>query len=191
MLSRFVLIVAVCILAGCEKVDFNKSGNKDKEPPTVDLSDTLSVSQALYLAENGTDEDLSSIDAVGIKGYIVGAIPGLVLTYAVFRPPYNTNSNILIADDKNETDPKKCMPVRLVKDTDFRKTLNLEDNPTNKGRLILLSGTVKSYFRTYGIYDLQSYVWCDGASGGETEPDDIHGGNPYLVFDPELVEGGR
>lgn len=191
MLSRFVLIVAVCILASCEKADFSKSGNKDEKPPAVDLSDTLNVAQTLFLAENGIDEDLASVNAAGIKGYIVGAIPGLALTYAVFRPPYNTNSNILIADDKNETDPNKCMPVRLVKDTDFRNILNLEDNPANKGRLVLLSGTVKSYFDTYGIYNLQSYAWCDAAEGGEADNDNSSDGNPYLVFNPELVEGGR
>ena len=82
------------------------------------------------------------------------------------------------------------MPVRLVKDTPFRAELNLEDNPANKGRLILVSGTIKSYFRTYGVYDLQDYTWCDEEQE-ETKPDYDNGDNPYLDFDSELVQGGR
>lgn len=194
MCRKFLLIsfiFSLLFFVGCEKVDFNETeGEPETDLPEEELSDTLSVAQALYLAEYGSDEDLSAINAVGIIGYIVGAIPGTSLSNAVFGPPYNSNSNILIADDISETQPERCMPVRLVKDTPFRAELNLEDNPANKGRLILVSGTIKSYFRTYGVYDLQDYAWCDGEQE-DTKPDYDNGDNPYLDFDSELVQGGR
>ena len=71
------MIFSLLFFVGCEKVDFNETeGEPETDLPEEELSDTLSVAQALYLAEYGSDEDLSAINAVGIIGYIVGAIPG-------------------------------------------------------------------------------------------------------------------
>ena len=145
MYRKFLLIsfiFSLLFFVGCEKVDFNETeGEPETDLPEEELSDTLSVAQALYLAEYGSDEDLSAINAVGIIGYIVGAIPGTSLSNAVFGPTYNSNSNILIADDISETQPERCMPVRLVKDTPFRAELKLVDYASKNGRLILVSGT--------------------------------------------------
>ena len=87
MCRKFLLIsfiFSLLFFVGCEKVDFNETeGEPETDLPEEELSDTLSVAQALYLAEYGSDEDLSAINAVGIIGYIVGAIPGTSLSNAV------------------------------------------------------------------------------------------------------------
>lgn len=194
-LFALAFLPGLFLLAGCGKADFSQEEDgpvPDPPPPEEEeMQDTLTVAQALYLAEYGTEEEQNEvINAVGIKGYIVGAIPGTSLSNARFSPPYNSNSNIIIADDKDELQPEKCMPVKLVKGTVFRDELNLEDNPANKGRAILVSGTVDYYFRTYGVTELDGYAWCDTGGGGSAPGGNIVEG-PRFDFGSELVEGGR
>lgn len=186
----FVCACGLCLFVGCEKADL-KPTEATKEDVTTNVSDTetadtLSVAEALYWAERCTAEELSTKMGAGVCGYIVGAIPGLMLSYAVFRPPFGTRTNLLIADDKNETDPSECLPVRLEKDTSFRTLLNLEDSPENAGRRILLKGTISNYFRTFGVYKLKEFAWCDDETSSADSSDISH-----FTFDVEITKSRK
>ena len=89
-----------------------------------------------------------------VVGYIVGACDG-TMKNALFTideiRAAGVNTNLLIADSKDERDASRCMPVELKKGTDVREEANLVDNPEALGRRIGLLGLVKTYFKVVGL----------------------------------------
>ena len=96
-----------------------------------------------------------------VKGYIVGAVDGISWADdANFEGPFVTKSNIIIADSPDETRLDFCMPVQLPTGA-IRDALNLSNNPSNKGKEVLLYGDLTSYFGQSGLKNLSGY-WLDG-----------------------------
>lgn len=128
----------------------------------------------------GTEEkpyDVISAIAAGdktgvyVKGFIVGYAYSNQETKQTewnFKAEGAQASNMLIAATADETDYTKCMPVNLVSGFDFRKALNLLDNPGNLGKEVLLYGNFTKYFSVQGVKDL-SYAVFEGKEIG-TKP---------------------
>lgn len=94
---------------------------------------------------------LGSADQAWVRGYIVGFVDGRVYAEGCkFSAPATVNTNILIAQTANETDPAKCMPVQLP-NGDMRTKLNLQDNANLLGQSVLLYGQLTAYFSVPGI----------------------------------------
>lgn len=95
--------------------------------------------------------------AVWVLGIIVGNIDGegkTIATESLFNPPFVLVSNILISDNPTTTDYRECMPLQLPFDTEVRSLLNLNANPTNKGRGILIKCDLTTYFGVRGIKNI-------------------------------------
>ena len=60
-------------------------------------------------------------------------------------------SNILIADNANEKDVAKCIPVQLTANTKHRTSLNLKDNAGIIGKEVVLGGYIQAYFGVNGL----------------------------------------
>ena len=89
-------------------------------------------------------------DYVWIKAYIVGTEKsGLSLYGAV-------ETNLLIADNKEESDINKTMPAELP-DNKVRVNLNLKDNPDMYKAKVLLYGTLEEYFKVPGLKKTKDY----------------------------------
>lgn len=123
--------------------------------------------------------DVTSAIAAGdktgvyVKGYIVGYAYSNQETKQTewnFKAEGAQASNLLIAASATETDNTKCMPVNLASGSDFRKALNLLDNPGNLGKEVLLYGNFTKYFSQQGVKEL-SYAVFDGKEIG-TKPGD-------------------
>ncbi|SHF00249.1 DUF6359 domain-containing protein [Dysgonomonas macrotermitis] len=106
---------------------------------------------------------------VWVKGYIVGAVPAAVLNEAEFTAPFTSQSNLLIAASADETDPTKCFPIQLVYNTDPRN-INLNQNPDNKGKEVLLRGNLTTYFGVAAMKETSEYVLEGGSTTPEPEP---------------------
>lgn len=186
-----VILAAVLMLAaGCEKADFNEPKKTDKADTTAvnPAGLIVSVSELMHRVDI-LDEDTTALDSIeAVRGYIVGVVDGLSMRYADFEPPFSVQSNLLIADDPMEYQINLCIPVQLPAGTKYRRDLNLEDNPENFGRCIILEGEVTSYFSVVGLKGLTGYRWDDG-SKGETEngKDSL----PKISDDSQLIHGGR
>lgn len=194
-----VIFLAAVMLAACEKAGrYNPEKPNPISPDTpvdtfvVDTSDGkkntyISVAQALrygsYMAEGDGSEVLT---ADGIVGYIVGDVKGISLSSAELAPPFNSESNILIADNPIESNVENCMPVQLKTGSSFREELNLKAHPENYGRKIVIMGTITNYFKTYGIRSLVKYIWW--IDEGIQEPEDRL---PAVSATPQLIRGGR
>lgn len=74
--------------------------------------------------------------------------------------PFYTNTNIIIADDVNETDLNKCMPVQLPAG-DIRQILNLVDNDSLLEKKVKLQGSFEKYYSIPGLKTVTGY-WING-----------------------------
>ena len=134
---------------------------------------------------SGTKEDPFNVAAAvtgsgnaWVKAYIVGWIEGQNLAEgAHFNGNSTVASNLLIADSPDETDVANCMPVQLLGGSDARSALNLQDNPGNYKKEVMLYGSLEKYFGAQGIKSVSDYV-IDG-QGGETPSGDVLFSEPF------------
>lgn len=130
---------------------FNFNGTPVPEPPVQENSkeNPYSIEEAkMHLGETN----------VWVQGYIVGVVNGQSLeSNAEFVPPFNTQSNILLAEISTETNPSNTIPVQLLSNTTPRYELNLKDNPSNLGKLLLLKCNLESYYNTTGIKNISEF----------------------------------
>lgn len=198
--SRFVaaLLLAAAMAAACEKAAQRQPGKTTPSLPenhadTI-ATDTagsgkayISVAQAFVYGDRMAEGDGSEVlTADGIVGYIVGDVNGISLGSAELAPPFNSESNILIADNPIEGDVGNCMPVQLKAGTDFRAELNLKAHPENYGRKLVVMGTITNYFKTYGVCSLTGYEWL-AEETQNNQADRL----PVISATPQLIRGGR
>lgn len=132
------------------------TAGEDNKPDTGDSSKENPYTVAQAIANNSGN--------AWVKGYIVGWIDGQVLAEgARFNSSATVKTNLLIADDANETDLAKCMPVQLPTG-DVRTALNLQDNPQNYKQEVILSGSLEKYFGTAGLKSVTEFVLNNGGS---------------------------
>ncbi|MDE7388781.1 MAG: hypothetical protein K2M97_05965, partial [Muribaculaceae bacterium] len=131
-------------------------GNGETNPPSVTDID-YTVADVINSTENDYD--------VTISGYIVGWVYGSnFLTGARFSVNDDnvSNTNLMLADTADETDPTFCIPVQLPSGA-VRSGLNLKDNPSILGRRVMLTGNVERYFATRGFKSVSSYEFLPDA----------------------------
>ncbi len=106
---------------------------------------------------------------VYVKAYIVGYVSGQVLADGAHftADGCDVKTNLLIADSPTETNVANCIPVQLPNGA-VRTGLNLQNNPGNLGKQVLLYGNIEKYFGTTGLKSV-TYAEIGGASIG-TKP---------------------
>ncbi len=110
-----------------------------------------------------------------IKGYIVGSVREGVTQVTsgddiLFNPPFQLATNVLLADNINETDYTKCVIVNLPAGTELRTQVNLLDTPGNHKKWLNVTGTLRTYFGQPGLRDCpgtaSDFVLEGGGGGG-------------------------
>lgn len=194
------LAVAVCIgfISACQKVDLpsEEGGNapgqdtyvpglEDDEPVVVpeEYLDAMTVAQvqATY-SYVGTGDKI--LDAV--IGYIVG-YADRSMNNAVFSAEGAPESNVLLADHKDETRPERCMPLQLVQGTVIRNDLNLAENPDALGMRVYVAGYISKYYNTVGMRSPEAYEWVYEGDGNpeEDEPEPVPDPDPEPEPEPD------
>ena len=131
------------------KVELIEEGEEEPEEPIT--GEILTVSQALAAFANNQTGKIS------IKGYIVGAIDGKSISEnAIFSASVTTKTNIMIAENADETDINKCIPVQLPSGN-IRNELNLADNSGHYKKEVILEGSLEKYFGVAGIKTPTAY----------------------------------
>ncbi len=105
---------------------------------------------------------------VWVSGYIVGYVPGMVFDEGVLGASGAVATNLLVADAADASAVTECIPVQLPAG-DVRTALNLQNNPGNLGKGVLLRGSLEKYFQQNGLKSVTEYK----LEGGSTpvEPD--------------------
>ena len=168
MLRRFFLLIPLtfCLLAACERMDFTPKEVSPIKPEEIGGGNTpapqagsISISEAKRLLANGADT------IVSVRGYIVGVVAGINISTAQFEGPFSNESNLLLSSFKSETNGSNCFPVRLVKGSKIKDSLNLPAHPELHLKAIILSGKLEKYYGICGIKDILSYEWIDDRGG--------------------------
>ncbi len=103
-----------------------------------------------------------------VKGYIVGTVDGQVYSEGCrFSGSAESKTNLLIADNADETDPANCMPVQLPSGA-VRNALNIVDNPGNYKKQVTLTGSLEKYFGVPGLKTVSKYS-IEGETPDEPE----------------------
>lgn len=111
-----------------------------------DISNAYSVSQA--------KNHIGAVD-VWVYGYIVGG--DLSSSKCSFNAPFNSRTNLVIAEKSSCTDKEDCLSVQLPQGI-LRDALNLVDHPDNIGRVVKLKGDiVQAYYGIPGIQSISEY----------------------------------
>ena len=190
------MLCGLCLVGGfaaCQKVDLpseegedteqsgqtgDKPGNEGHEPGGADEAEDEVPLPPEYEGAWTVAGILSEYEGVDLDtdyeemvvGYIVGAcdrtMKNALFTIDEIRAS-GVNSNVLIADSKDERDASRCMPIELKKGTDVREEANLVDNPEVLGRRIGLLGLVKTYFKVVGLKNVAYHEWL--TNGGDVE----------------------
>lgn len=108
-------------------------------PFAVKAETVLSVADAMTKPSNS--------EVATVEGYIVGFVKA---TNSITKDSTAfADTNFAIADDPNETDASKIMPVQLP--SNFRSEFGLSTNPTNLGQKVRVTGKLEAYFTMPGI----------------------------------------
>jgi hypothetical protein len=109
----------------------------------------------------------NSGNGVWVEGYIIGVMEDMDGSNApVYGPPFVRTTNILIADDPDEREEIRIMPVQLPIGR-AREAINLAENPENLGKPVKLKGNLGAYFVPRpGLRDVSGY-WLDGQGIGD------------------------
>lgn len=167
--SKYVNTMAVSV-----EVIGEGGGEEPEEPEVPTETQEYTVAEALAAYVDG-----QQIPAI-VTGYIVGTINGQAYTEGCnFSGVAESATNLLIADNAEETNPANCMPVQLPKG-DVRSALNLVDNPDNYKKQIKLTGSLERYFSVAGLKSVKAYEFT-GTTGIENVKDE--NGKVKTIFD--------
>ena len=150
-ISATTTVKAFAVKDGCTNSAIATKTFTFKNLITLENASVADVIEAYKPEENKIAEGATVI------GYIVGTVVGTTINNSSFTIPTETQSNILIADNADETDIKKCITVELEKDTEVRTALNLADNPGNYKKRVILTGNVEEYFKVAGLKSTSAY----------------------------------
>ena len=128
----------------------------------------------IYLEEAPPEGVLTVQEAIDNnegEGTVEGYIVGTVISGGNYQlePPFTSDTNLAMADDPEETDPDKILPVQLPAGS-IRSELNLEDNPDNYHRKVQITGDLEDYFGVPGLRSPSEYQWAD--SEDEEDPEE-------------------
>ena len=155
--------------------DYTFRDSETPEPPKPTGNDG-SKEKPLTVAEGISKQ--GTADTLWVKGYIIGAVKTGVTSVQgaddiQFAPPFTSTTNILIADSKTEKDHSKCLIINLPSGKPLRSQVNLQDNPTNIGKELLVKGKLRTYFGLPGSRDNQGSDFELEGSGTNPNPDAI------------------
>ena len=120
-------------------------GDGSKENPYI-------VADLLGMDTPSDSNPVEGQQRVWLKGIIVGALNSSGKAF-----DETVASNIAIAAAAGEEDATKCIPVQLPTG-DMRAGLNVVDNPTNKGKEVMVCGYLLKYMSRAGIKNVAAYI---------------------------------
>ena len=169
--TMMLALGAALVIASCENVPgpFDEPEVPNPEVPTGGgtWDSPYSVSDAIA---NQTGEE------VWVHAYIVGSIPedasSTVLSNMTFTAEGAHYTNMCVADNPEETDYSKCVPVQLPSGSDARTNLNLKENPAMLGKEVWLKGKTIKYCGAPGLKEVSKYTLTKPTEADDETPSD-------------------
>ena len=148
------------------------SGGEGGETPPLSPTDTegdgtlhypYTVADAQAIFTNNPDAKTKAY----VSGYIVGYIKGNNLNEnsATFGVPEEQEAVILISDNPQENDYKKCLPTKIKGETVFEGLSLFVNQGAPLGKKVIIYGSIEKYFGVCGIKS-PSYAELEGHTFG-------------------------
>lgn len=137
----------------------------------------LSVNEAIALNNSGAE--------ITVEGYIVGFAKG----NQVFADNNLGDTNLVIADSREEKDQSLMLFVQLPNKNNFRFDFGLASNPHILGRKIRVTGKNERYFSQNGLKNPSAIAFADEASSddySEVEESEKVEGNTSETLNHEI-----
>jgi predicted extracellular nuclease len=111
-----------------------------------------------------------------VEGYIVGHTTS-TNSYD-HEAPFGNDFNFALADNPDETDPSKILPVQIS--STYRNEFGLKTNPDIVGKKVQVTGSLEAYFTVPGLKSPSAIQFSDSSGGepgepGEPEPPAVTG----------------
>lgn len=119
-----------------------------------------------------------------VIGYVVGHVTSVGNYNAA--APFANDHNILLADDPNETDLSKMIPVQIT--ASFRDQFGLETNPDLIGTQVAVQGNLEAYFSAPGLKSPQSITNYEITSIADARQLEL--GTELIIEGTVLVDSG-
>lgn len=158
--GSFTISTTTTVKAFAKQEGYNDSPESMMTFRKVTTLNNSSVAETIAAYQAG---DIIESNAT-VVGYIVGAIDGKNISDANFEGNWETNTNILLADDADETNVENCIPVQLPNNS-LRSELNLVANPDNHKKKVILTGSVEAYFTVAGLKNTSAYTFIEETWG--------------------------
>lgn len=119
---------------------------------TLESPYTIGDVQALLGSESVTEK-------VWVKAYIIGSANGGFKEDKLVKEGGETAvaSNLVLADNAEETDINKMIPIQLTDKSAARAALNLKDNAANLGIAVWVYGSLDKYFSVAGLKNVTDW----------------------------------
>ncbi|MGB2993939.1 MAG: DUF6359 domain-containing protein, partial [Paenisporosarcina sp.] len=113
--------------------------------PSAQAAEPITVAEAIA----------NNTGTATVKGFIVGTANSG--TSYDQEAPFTSATNVGLADNPNETDTTKIIPVQLPTGS-VRAGVNLVDNPTNFKAEVTITGTLGAYFSVPGLRSASAFT---------------------------------
>lgn len=155
----FALRYTATTKAGTWEVkNFVVAHGKAEATETPDTPETPSETSEYTVAQALAAYVAGEAKPAVVKGYIVGSIDDKSISDANFSSAAVLKTNLLLADNADETDIAKCLAVQLPSGA-VRDALNLVDNPGNYKMYVALTGSIEKYFGVAGLKSVTKYAF--------------------------------
>ena len=157
-----------------EQEEDNKDDNTEDKPGSDEDADDSILEVDVYsvadllgpLTDYYRAHGVASISNCLVKGYIVGYVRKnkSTISQTSFELTFPVESNIVLADNPNETDYQNCIAVQLTTGSTYiatREALNLKEHPENHHRCVTVLGSIQKYMGVLGVKNTRDYFWAE------------------------------
>ena len=132
----------------------NGKTEAEEKPITLEGEGTLekpyTVSDMLQLPSE--KDKAEGQEMVWVKGFIVGSLNSSGSAFDA-----EAVSNLALGATADETDASHCVPIQLPTGN-LRTALNVVDNPSNKGKEVIIQGYVLKYMSRTGLKNIADFI---------------------------------
>ena len=190
-----ILFLLLLLFTACGKVELEEASGKSDGKENTDKGDTDDTQSDSTVYTVSTLAAAPDTTEVTLKAYIVGYMPGSSVMGAIFSADGAVQTNLVLADSPNEQDASNCATAQLLKDSDARDALNLQDNPDMLHARVKLSGLKMKYCYAAGLKPVYDYEILTGDDDGDDGNTGDGKENPHQAFptwsdeSAEVLEG--
>ena len=165
-----------------------QDGGDEPGPGTVvgdgSKSNPYTVSDLFAMAVPTDKDPVDGQQRVWVKGIIVGALNSAGSAFAD-----DVLSNIALGATAGEEDAAKTVPIQLPTGA-IRAGLNVVDNPSNKGKEVMVYGYLLKYMGRAGIKNVDTYILDGNEVSGINNiiADQLKNGTVYNVAGQMVTE---